>query len=336
MINAESKNKGINHDWQMSDMKKLFISFSARRNGSCNQVAEYLASEEDKIVYFRDMDFHNCRNCDYECFSDECKYRHDGIYQLYEEMTAFQKVVFVVPMYCGNPSSLYFVFHERSQDYFMHHEDQYEDIIKRLFIIGIYGDRQQSPDFIPCLEKWFIGSRYSNHVLGIERHKYDLKLQDSILDVEEIREFITEWLNPSKAQTEASAMAVVVCQGKILATNELIYGRETLSLPKGHIEENETPSEAAIRECNEETNISIHENDFIKQLTPFTYEFLTPANTLIRKTLFPFLFEVQTFGNPLPKEERMRSVQWMNAEDFLSLCPYENVKQIVKEAFCSE
>ena len=88
--------------------------------------------------------------------------------------------------------------------------------------------------------------------------------------------------------------------------------------------------------CRNCDNIIIHEKDFIKQLTPFTYEFLTPANTLIRKTLFPFLFEAQAFGKPLLKEERMRSVQWMNAEEFLSLCPYENVKRIVKEAFCSE
>ncbi len=77
----------------------------------------------------------------------------------------------------------------------MHNEDQYENIIKRLFIIGIYGDNEKSPDFISCLEKWFNGSKYCNHVLGIERHKCNLKLKDSILNVQEIKKTISEFLN---------------------------------------------------------------------------------------------------------------------------------------------
>ena len=150
-------------------MKKLLISFSARENG----------------------------NCDYECFSDYCKYHNDDIYNLYDEMNDYQKIVLIVPMYCGNPTSLYFVFNERCQDYFMHNEDKYENIIKRLFIIGIYGDKEQSPEFIPCLEKWFNGSKCPNHVLGIERHKYNLKLKDSILAVDEIKKSISEFINPT-------------------------------------------------------------------------------------------------------------------------------------------
>ncbi len=130
---------------------------------------------------------------------------------------------------------------------------------------------------------------------------------------------------------EESAMAVVICNGKILTTNELVYGVEKLSLPKGHVEENETQVEAAIRECYEETNVAITEENLIKKLIPYSYEFLTPSNKIIRKTLIPFLFEVSDFGNPIPKEERMVSVQWMDIDEFLSLCPYDNVKDVVKE-----
>lgn len=67
-------------------------------------------------------------------------------------MSNYQKVVLIISMYCSNSSSLYFMFNERSQDYFMHNEDKYENFIKRLFIIGIYGDKEKSPDFIPYLE----------------------------------------------------------------------------------------------------------------------------------------------------------------------------------------
>lgn len=312
-------------------MKKLLISFSARKDGNCDKIAKFLANEEDKIMYFRDLNIHSCSNCDYECFDNSCKYRNDDIYNLLDEISNYQKVVFVVPMYCGNPSSLYFILNERCQDYFMHNEDKYENLVKRLFFIGIYGDSEKSPDFIPCFEKWFEGTRYTNHVLGVERHKYNLKLKDSILEVDELKTKIEEFINPTNPRIELSAMAVVMCNGKILSTNELIYGKETVSLPKGHKEENESIIETAIRECYEETNIVITKEDLVKELTSYSYEFLTPSNKLIRKTIVPFLFEVKEEGNPIPKEERMISVQWMDTNKFLDKCTHENVKEIVKE-----
>ncbi len=129
---------------------------------------------------------------------------------------------------------------------------------------------------------------------------------------------------------ELSAMAVVMCDGRVLSTNELIYGKETLSLPKGHKEKNESLIEAAIRECFEETNIVISEEDLVRQLTPYSYEFLTPSNRLVRKTIVPFLFEVNEEGHPIPKEERILSVQWMNVAEFLEKCTYESVKFVIK------
>lgn len=312
-------------------MKKLLISFSARKDGNCDEIARHLAKVEDKIIYFRDLNADSCSNCDYECFDNSCKYHNDDIYNLLDEISNYQKVVFVVPMYCGNPSSLYFILNERCQDYFMHNEDKYENLVKRLFIIGIYGDSEKSPDFIPCFEKWFEGTRYTNHVLGVERHKYNLKLKDPILEIDELKTMIEEFINPTNPKIELSAMAVVMCNGKILSTNEMIYGKETVSLPKGHKEENESIIETAIRECYEETNIVITKDDLVKELTSYSYEFLTPSNKLIRKTIVPFLFEVKEEGNPIPKEERMISVQWMDTNEFLDKCTHENVKEIVKE-----
>lgn len=67
------------------------------------------------------------------------------------------------------------------------HNDTYQAIIKKLYIIGIYGKQDATPDFIPCFEKWFDGTPYSTHVLGLERHLYGLKLKDSILDVEDAK-----------------------------------------------------------------------------------------------------------------------------------------------------
>ncbi|MCI5939487.1 MAG: NUDIX domain-containing protein [Bacilli bacterium] len=138
-------------------------------------------------------------------------------------------------------------------------------------------------------------------------------------------------INSNETKIELSAMAVVIYNGKILSINEIIYGKETLSLPKGHKEENESIIETAIRECYEETNIVISKEDLVKELSSYSYEFLTPSNKLIRKTIVPFLFEVQTEGNPIPKEERMISVQWMDKDEFIDKCSHENVKLVVKE-----
>lgn len=271
-----------------------------------------------------------CANCNYECFNQCCKYRDDDLYEIFEKMQQYQKIVFIVPMYCGNPSSLYFAFNERSQDYFIHNEDKYIDFIKKLLIIGIYGNKEESPDFVPCLEKWFNGTKYVNHVLGIERHKFHLKLKDSVLDIDEVKRATREFINPTNVTEELSAMAVVLYDDCILATNELIYDKETLSLPKGDKEDGESLIETAIRECFEETNILINKNNLIRELTPFSYEFLTPSNKLIRKTVVPFLFKVNDKGEPMVKEKRMLSAHWMNKAEFLEKCSHENVRNIVK------
>lgn len=133
----------------------------------------------------------------------------------------------------------------------------------------------------------------------------------------------------SNCYYETIAMAVVFCKNKILATNEIIYGKEVLSLPKGHKEENKSLTETAIRKCFEETNVIITTNDPIKELTPFSYEFLTPSNKFIKKTIVPFLFEINNEATPMPKEDRIISVQWMDKDEFIKNCSHDNVRTVV-------
>ena len=42
---------------------RLFISFSARNDGNCDELTKFLAKEEDKIINFRDLNINNCNNC---------------------------------------------------------------------------------------------------------------------------------------------------------------------------------------------------------------------------------------------------------------------------------
>ena len=169
----------------------IVISFSGRENGNCESISKFISSNKDSVIHFRDLDVHDCSGCNYECFDGYCKYHQDDIFSLYEKTLHCDKIFLIVPMYCGNPSSLYFKFIERGQDFFMHNGEQYETFVSKLYIIGIYGDKDKTPDFIPSLAKWFDGIPSKNHILGIERHRYNQKITDNILDVEEVRNLIT-------------------------------------------------------------------------------------------------------------------------------------------------
>ena len=76
----------------------------------------------------------------------------------------------------------------------MHREEEYESFLEKLFIIGVYGSNEESPDFKRCLEKWFEGTFYKHHVLGLERHLYRQSIDDSIIDIEAVRTALYEFI----------------------------------------------------------------------------------------------------------------------------------------------
>ncbi len=176
-----------------SSKSRLFISFSSRDEGNSFEIIKKYLNENDDYILFKNINYHSCSKCNYECMKNECKYRFDDIYKLYDLMCKYKKIYLIIPMYGGNPSSLYFIFNERSQDYFMHN-DNYEEIISKLFYIGIYGSKDEYPYFLNHFESIFSSVNSKKHVLGIERHKYNLKLNDSIMDVEEIIDKLNQFI----------------------------------------------------------------------------------------------------------------------------------------------
>lgn len=131
---------------------------------------------------------------------------------------------------------------------------------------------------------------------------------------------------------QQSAMAVVVCQNKILTTKEAVYDKTALSLPKGHIEQGESIVDAAIRECFEETNVTVTEENAVAMLTPFEVRFTDRNSRYVLKTVTPVLFEVNEFGAPKAKEERILSVDYMDINEFCQNCSYDNVRNVLAEA----
>lgn len=162
----------------------LYISFSARDNGNSESVINYIKKEIDSYIKFKNLFYNNCSKCNYECMvKSKCKYRHDDIYNLLDTCIKYNKIVFVVPMYCSNPSSLYFTLMERMQDYFNNNEANYSIFINKLHIIGIYGSDDETPLFRPTLISILDDN---NKFLPIQRHIYELKMNDSILNNDNI------------------------------------------------------------------------------------------------------------------------------------------------------
>jgi len=157
----------------------LYVSFSARDNGNSVDIGNYLKTKKDRLILFKDIFYNPCAKCNYECFSSICKYHHDDIYNLFECMVKYKKIVWIVPMYCGNPSSLYFILSERMQDYFNHNENKWNEFVNKLNIIGIYGSDEESPFFTEPF-KGIVENE--TKILKIQRHKYNLKMSDKVVD----------------------------------------------------------------------------------------------------------------------------------------------------------
>ncbi len=171
----------------------LIISFSAREDGNCGEIARYIARAGDEIVHFAGLHAHGCCQCAYECFGGVCPHRKAGVHALYQRMTRVDRTYLIVPMYGGNPSSLYFAFCERGQDFFR--DDQtWDAVLRRLYIIGVYGSQRETPDFLACLNRWFAPAAHTERVLGLERHLYGQRMGDCLLDAAEARERIDRFI----------------------------------------------------------------------------------------------------------------------------------------------
>ena len=182
-----------NHNESFSPLDEdsiLYVSFSARSDGNCKDVANYLLRENDKLILFKDIFYNPCSKCNYECFNSICKYRYDDVYDLFASANDYMKIVFVVPMYCGNPSSLFFIISERMQDYFSHNEEKWNSFVKKLHFICIYGSDKETPYFIETFKNII---KDESKILKIERHKYNLKMDKRVIEKADVINFLNDY-----------------------------------------------------------------------------------------------------------------------------------------------
>ena len=96
------------------------------------------------------------------------------------------------------------------------------------------------------------------------------------------------------------------------------------SLPKGHIEEGETPEEAAIREVAEETGIH---SEISRELGVIDFWFMAGGKR-IHKTVHHYLFK-EVGGNLAPQESEVDEARWFPLEEIVNLLAYPDEKKLI-------
>jgi 8-oxo-dGTP pyrophosphatase MutT (NUDIX family) len=96
------------------------------------------------------------------------------------------------------------------------------------------------------------------------------------------------------------------------------------SLPKGHIEEGETPEQAAIREVAEETGIT---SSITKPLGVIDFWFMAGGKR-IHKTVHHFLF-TETGGTLLAQESEVDEVSWFPLSEIVERLAYPDEKKLI-------
>ena len=96
------------------------------------------------------------------------------------------------------------------------------------------------------------------------------------------------------------------------------------SLPKGHIEEGETPEEAAIREVAEETGIT---SEISRDLGVIDFWFMAGGKRL-HKTVHHYLFK-EVSGTLTPQESEVDEARWFPLEEIVNLLAYPDEKKLI-------
>ena len=99
------------------------------------------------------------------------------------------------------------------------------------------------------------------------------------------------------------------------------------SFPKGHMEENETEIQTALREIKEETNIDVKiDSNFRHQIS-----FLLESKNVMKDVVYFVAIPVTT--NLKNQEGEILGCDWYNYNQVLELLEYDNTKDAFKLAY---
>jgi 8-oxo-dGTP pyrophosphatase MutT (NUDIX family) len=103
-------------------------------------------------------------------------------------------------------------------------------------------------------------------------------------------------------------------------------------LPKGHLEEGETSTIAAVREIFEETGITVSE--MIGEIGSIDFNFEKTAGDEVSKKVDFFLFKINIADtlDVFPSPDEVVEIGWFSIDEALRKADYENIKGLLESA----
>lgn len=122
---------------------------------------------------------------------------------------------------------------------------------------------------------------------------------------------------------EKSCGCIVIDEGKVLLIKQT---KGHWGLPKGHVEENETEEETALREVKEETNYDVE----IIGDHRFVERYIT--DTKIDKEVVYFIAK-KIGGNAEKQEAEVTDIKWCSFDEAIDTVTFDNLKELLRNAF---
>ncbi len=129
---------------------------------------------------------------------------------------------------------------------------------------------------------------------------------------------------------EFSAGGVVVRDGQVVVIVPVkrdANGNRVLGLPKGHMDGEETPEQAATREVREETGIDA---ELIDELGDVEYRYQRRSGR-VAKTVRFYLFEYRS-GDVADHDHEIEDARWVSLAEAAEQLTYEGEREMVARA----
>jgi multimeric flavodoxin WrbA len=176
--------------------RDIILSFSGRKGGNCEQIADFIAENNDKPVKLYRMweqNIHMCGDCGYECFAPdkECPHSADDERAVLDDICNSDTAYFLVPNYCGGPPAMLYALNERSVSFFAGHPERlerYMNVRKKFIVIS-----SNQPD---TFNTAFIQhDRNPREILWLSAREFGLRSMDTnLLQIDEVRERIRAFM----------------------------------------------------------------------------------------------------------------------------------------------
>ncbi len=114
--------------------------------------------------------------------------------------------------------------------------------------------------------------------------------------------------------------------GKTLEILLIADSKGRWTIPKGHIEEGETPRQTAQREINEETGLK--KMDMQDRLGKINFRYRR-ENTLVLMTTEIFLVRAQGDTSDITPQEWMKDIAWMPVNQALEKIAYDDIGKLI-------